>query len=80
MFLSNNNNNEQQKEMFRGDGLDMFMPYIMVVVSWIIHYFQTHQGIYIKYIKVLYVNDNSVKWLKIPKENNKTFKLGIFFF
>lgn len=46
IFLSNNNNdnNGQQEEMFRGDGLDMFMPYIMVVVSWILHYFQTHQG------------------------------------
>ena len=40
------------------------MVLIMVIVSRMCAYLQTHQGININYVQLLHVNHTSIKWCK----------------
>lgn len=49
MFLSNNNNNKEVMKKHL-EVMDMLIAYIVVIVSPVYNYLQTHQIIYIKYV------------------------------
>ena len=42
--------------------MDKFMVEILVMVSQVYTCFQTYQIVYIKYVQVLHVNHNPIKW------------------
>lgn len=47
----------------------MFIVLVMVVVSQVYSYVQTHQIVYTKYVKCLYLHYISIKWQKREKMN-----------
>lgn len=51
---------QKHKEIF-GDDRYIYSSLIVVIVSWVYAYVQTHQNIYIKYVQQKYVNYTSVK-------------------
>lgn len=50
ILITNNNNNNTLKSI-RGNFLKnwIYIAYIVVIISWVPTYFQTHQIVYIKY-------------------------------
>ena len=41
--------------------IDMFITLILMMVSWVYAFVQTHQTVYINYIKFLFINYISIK-------------------
>lgn len=73
-----NNNNHRQNETFSDgyfcgiDTNDGFMALIIMVVSWIYMYPQTHQVIYIKYVQ-LFISQSYLN--KMILQNQTSYKV-----
>ena len=44
--------------------MDIFITLIVVMVSWLYAYVETHQTVYIKYMQLLYISYISTSYLK----------------
>ena len=59
MFLITKKNKGGGKRLL--EAMDMFTALILVMVSQVYTYLQTHQVVYIKYVQTLYVDYTSIK-------------------